>query len=75
MTDEGQDASYFTTSNGALDLAASPASNGGYVPTLSLSAGSAAIDAIPVGSCGASSDARGYPRPDGNGCDIGAYEF
>lgn len=52
--------------------------NGGPTKTIALMAGSPAIDAIPVGmgGCGASiaTDQRGVSRPQGAGCDIGAYE-
>jgi hypothetical protein len=54
--------------------------NGGGLPTAALGAGSAAID---VGTCtdpnsgGAAitTDERGVPRPQGAGCDIGAFEL
>ena len=54
--------------------------NGGPTPTRALFAGSPAIDAIPVVNCtnplGAplTVDQRGFPRPSGSACDIGAYE-
>lgn len=46
--------------------------------TFSLLAGSPAIDAIPLDACLAGSittDQRGVKRPQGPGCDIGAYEY
>jgi CSLREA domain-containing protein len=43
----------------------------GAPPTQALQAGSPAIGA--GGDCGAS-DQRGVPRPQGNGCEVGAYE-
>src|SRR6185295_1091640 len=46
---------------------------GGKTPTLSLLAGSPAIDAADSAFCTAT-DQRGVPRPAGAGCDIGAYE-
>jgi predicted outer membrane repeat protein len=59
--------------------------NGGPTLTISLLAGSPAIDAIPVADCTdqasppnpITTDQRGFPRPDNgeNACDIGAYEF
>jgi hypothetical protein len=49
------------------------ANNGGETNTHALAAGSPAIDARPP-PC-SSSDQRGYVRPAGAGCDIGAYEF
>ena len=50
--------------------------NGGPTATMAIGAGSAAIDAIPArnGGCPAT-DQRGVRRPQGRGCDIGAYEF
>jgi hypothetical protein len=52
------------------------AANGGPTMTMALVAGSAAIDAIPTGvtGCGGT-DQRGVARPQGNGCDIGAFEL
>lgn len=47
--------------------------NGGTTKTFALVTGSAAID---LGSCpGETRDQRGYSRPAGVACDIGAYEF
>ncbi|HEY6556916.1 MAG TPA: choice-of-anchor Q domain-containing protein [Polyangiaceae bacterium] len=51
------------------------ANNGGAVPTRLPPAGSPLIDAIPTASCSLTIDARGFPRPSGNGCDIGAVEL
>ncbi len=48
-----------------------------HLPTHALLPGSAAIDAIPNGqnSCGSGTeDQRGVSRPQGSGCDIGAFE-
>jgi hypothetical protein len=52
------------------------ASNGGSTQTMALPAGSPAVDAIPatVAGCKGSTDQRGTSRPQGSGCDIGAYE-
>src|SRR5450755_4512490 len=52
------------------------ASNGGWTQTMGLPAGSPAIDAIPTATagCSGSTDQRGIARPQGKGCDIGAYE-
>lgn len=47
--------------------------NGGATQTMALGAGSAAIDAALAGACPAT-DQRGVLRPQGQGCDIGAYE-
>ncbi len=53
------------------------ASNGGPTQTMALPAGSPAVDAIPasVAGCTGSTDQRGTSRPQGSGCDIGAYEL
>jgi hypothetical protein len=50
--------------------------NGGNTDTLALQATSPAVDAIPSNApgCGAS-DQRDVARPQGTGCDIGAYEL
>jgi hypothetical protein len=60
------------------------AANGGPTPTMALGAGSAALNAADAGVCAAPAgppgygaggvDQRGVPRPQGAGCDIGAYE-
>jgi fibronectin-binding autotransporter adhesin len=54
------------------------ADNGGPTQTVALLSGSPAIDAIPPGvnGCGTTitSDQRGLSRPQGPGCDIGAFE-
>ena len=50
--------------------------NGGNTDTLALDATSPAIDAIPLGALGCTAtDQRGIARPQGTGCDIGAYEL
>ena len=48
--------------------------NGGLTPTMALGAGSSAIDFGGQNSTCAASDQRGVMRPQGAGCDIGAYE-
>jgi hypothetical protein len=49
--------------------------NGGATRTLALGAGSPARDAVPaVGSGCAATDQRGVARPQGQGCDTGAFE-
>lgn len=55
--------------------------NGGPTPTIALLEGSPAIDAIPIGDCvdqnnnAVKTDQRGFGRPAGPACDIGAFEF
>ena len=55
--------------------------NGGPTPTVALLPDSPAIDAIPPEACTdmegnpITTDQRGVPRPQGEGCDIGAFEF
>jgi chitodextrinase len=53
------------------------ASNGGPTQTMALTPGSPAIDAIPPATtgCAGTTDQRGTARPQGAGCDIGAYEL
>ena len=52
------------------------ASNGGPTQTMALPLTSPAVNAIPtsVSGCSSSTDQRGIARPQGTGCDIGAYE-
>lgn len=47
--------------------------NGGPNVTMSLGATSSALDAGDASACPAT-DQRGAPRPQGSGCDVGAYE-
>src|SRR5262249_7369472 len=49
------------------------ADNGGGSLTAALAVGSPAIDAADMGYCPAT-DQRGFRRPVGAGCDLGAYE-
>jgi hypothetical protein len=49
------------------------AGNGGPTLTMALAAGSPAIDAADGGACPAT-DQRGVSRPQGAGCDVGAFE-
>jgi hypothetical protein len=52
------------------------ADNGGPTETHALVPGSPAIDAIPAADPACmGTDQRGVPRPQGDGCDIGAVEF
>ncbi|CAN5659506.1 hypothetical protein BH24DEI1_BH24DEI1_04050 [soil metagenome] len=57
----------------ALNLG-SLANNGGPTLTHALLSGSIAIDAVPTSACEQSKDQRGVTRPQGEGCDIGAFE-
>ncbi|WP_457490238.1 choice-of-anchor Q domain-containing protein [Thermostichus sp. MS-CIW-41] len=56
------------------------ANNGGPTQTHALLAGSVAIDAVPAGQCTdlnsspVNQDQRGFSRPAGVRCDVGAYE-
>jgi hypothetical protein len=70
------------TSTGDLQItnpqfsSTSPQDNGGNTDTLGLDATSPAVDAIPLGVSGCSgTDQRDVSRPQGTGCDIGAYEL
>lgn len=55
--------------------------NGGPTPTIALLERSPAIDAVPIGDCvdqtntPVKTDQRGFGRPAGPACDIGAFEF
>jgi hypothetical protein len=69
----GDDATGFQT--GADPLLGPLTLNGGTTQTMALLAGSPALDAIPVASCVVPADQRGVSRPQGNGCDIGAFEL
>jgi hypothetical protein len=51
------------------------AKNGGPTMTMALLPGSPAVDAIPKAACAVKVDQRGVRRPQGSGCDIGAYEL
>src|SRR5579875_1547295 len=53
------------------------ASNGGPTQTMALPPGSPALDVIPSSApgCSGTADQRGVSRPQGSGCDIGAYEL
>ena len=50
------------------------ADNGGPTPTMALLPDSPAIDAADNAFC-PPTDQRGFPRPSGRGCDMGAFEY
>lgn len=56
-----------------LDVAG-PQLNGDTIPSILLSGGSPALNAVPAASCLTSTDQRGVARPQGGSCDIGAIE-
>jgi hypothetical protein len=49
--------------------------NGGPTETHALVEGSVAIDAIPPEMCEVGADQRGVTRPQGDACDVGAFEL
>ncbi|MCP5098322.1 MAG: tandem-95 repeat protein, partial [Chloroflexi bacterium] len=62
-----------TTQTG-LPLLEPLADNDGDTQTHAPESGSPALDAIPFAACTLSEGQRGEARPDGDGCEIGAYE-
>ena len=50
------------------------AANGGPTQTMALLAGSSAINVVSANNCPLGTDERGVARPQGSGCDAGAYE-
>jgi hypothetical protein len=48
--------------------------NGGPTQTMAIALTSPARNAIPGAACAVARDQRGVHRPQGPGCDIGAYE-
>jgi hypothetical protein len=55
-------------------LAPTLVDNGGPTQTHALALGSPARDRVPADQCGVPTDQRGVSRPQGAGCDAGAYE-
>jgi CSLREA domain-containing protein len=83
ISDDNTSSKFFTdpTSKNDTDPLLDPnglQNNGGPTKTIALQKGSPAIDAIPEGAngCGTevTTDQRGVKRPQGPGCDIGAFE-
>jgi hypothetical protein len=48
--------------------------HGGQTPVFDLKPASPAKDTIPTSACGQAVDQRGFARPNGSACDIGAVE-
>jgi hypothetical protein len=64
------------TNSSPTGIASNLSISGGNIKTISLASLSSAIDSAVAGSLGCpSEDARGYPRPYGSVCDVGAYEY
>jgi len=62
--------------NTPAGLAPSPQNNGGPTLTIALEPYSPAVNRIPIGTpCPLTTDQRGVARPQGGGCDSGAYEL
>lgn len=88
LSDDDSCASAFTQTGDQNNVAAgaglSPAglqNNGGPTRTIALLPTSPAVDAVPVADCTDTNnnpietDQRGVSRPQGKGCDVGAYEL
>lgn len=63
-----------TSYNNVDPLVGALGSYGGSTPTIPLLLGSPAIGAANFAAC-LPTDQRGYPRPYGTNCDVGAFEF
>jgi CSLREA domain-containing protein len=77
ISDNGTCNPYFTEptdQNSVNPLLVPLQNNGGNTFTHALQTGSPAINAIPAANCSLSTDQRRIGRPQGNTCDIGAYE-
>lgn len=77
ITDLGGNISYPSTSCPGLNLnpqLATLANNGGFTQTMALLPGGPALDIAVAADCPAT-DQCGVTRPQGSGCDIGAYEL
>jgi hypothetical protein len=62
------------TGASSIDPLLGPLQDNGSPDTHALLQGSPAINAIPNAACGVSEDERKVARPQGSGCDIGAFE-
>jgi hypothetical protein len=70
------DVDCFLTNSSPTGISSILSLSGGLVKTISLASLSSAIDSGVLGTLGCpAEDARGYPRPYGSSCDVGAYEF
>ena len=80
LSDDATCAAYLSNDNdfsAGVDAGLDPSGlkdNGGPTQTIALTPSSVAIDAIPLAACDVATDQRGIPRPQGRGCDVGAYE-
>ena len=59
----------------AEDLKLEPLADNGGPKTHALLPGSVAIDLIPEAMCKVDEDQRGVERPQGDTCDVGAFEL
>ncbi len=60
---------------GSLANNSHPYGDGSRTQTYALLPDSPALDAIPIDQCVLDVDQRGVPRPQGDACDMGAYEL
>jgi transcriptional regulator with XRE-family HTH domain len=77
-TTQEHETDLFQVAPSALGIDAVLKDNNGLTQTHALLSGSVAVDRIPFSDCriqGISTDQRGVRRPQGVGCDIGAYEL
>ena len=62
------------TAGSPIDPLLGPLQDNGSPDTHALLQGSPAINAIPNAACAVAEDERKVSRPQGSGCDIGAFE-
>jgi hypothetical protein len=74
--EDGSSCAFATHAVDADPLLQPLAGNGGPTQTMALAPGSPAVGQVPGADpgCGGTTDQRGVPRPQGDGCDIGALE-